>query len=84
MRKHIEEIEIATPVTFMRYLGTPGGTFYGFDNFIKDNEMFLPNDSKVPGLYNAGAWVGMPGFQPTLESGVSAARSINNKINERQ
>jgi len=81
MSKHIEEIEIATPVTFMRYLGTPGGTFYGFDNAIKDNEMFLPNDSGVNGLYNAGCWVGMPGYQPTLESGVRTARSIIKELN---
>ena len=81
IRNHIEEIEIATPLTFMRYLGTPGGTFYGFDNFIKDSEMFLPNDSKVPGLYNAGCWVGMPGYQPTLESGVRTAKSIVKELN---
>jgi len=84
IRKHIEEIEIATPITFMRYLGTPGGTFYGFDNTIKDGEIFLPNDSKVPGLYNAGAWVGMPGYQPTLDSGIQTARSIIKEINERE
>jgi len=81
MRKHIEEIEIATPLTFMRYLGTPGGTFYGFDGNIKDSELFLPNNSGVPGLYNTGAWVGMPGFQPTLESGVATARSIIKALN---
>ncbi|MEN8246337.1 MAG: NAD(P)/FAD-dependent oxidoreductase [Thermodesulfobacteriota bacterium] len=81
IKKHIEEIEIATPLTFMRYLGTPGGTFYGFDNFIKDSELFLPNVSGIPGLYNAGCWVGMPGFQPTLESGVRTARSIIKDLN---
>ncbi len=27
---HIEEIEIATPITFARYLGTPAGEVYGY------------------------------------------------------
>lgn len=27
---HIEEISVATPVTFARYLGTPGGAIYGY------------------------------------------------------
>jgi prolycopene isomerase len=30
IRSHIEEISIATPVTFARYLGTPEGTIYGY------------------------------------------------------
>ena len=30
IRSHIEEISIATPVTFARYLGTPDGTIYGY------------------------------------------------------
>ena len=30
IREHIEEISVATPVTFARYLGTPEGTIYGY------------------------------------------------------
>ncbi len=34
---HIEEISIATPVTFARYLSTPNGTIYGYMSQTWDN-----------------------------------------------
>lgn len=34
---HIEEIVIATPVTFARYLGTPDGAIYGYASETWDN-----------------------------------------------
>ncbi|MBW2612290.1 MAG: NAD(P)/FAD-dependent oxidoreductase [Deltaproteobacteria bacterium] len=48
---------------------------------LNESEMFLPNISGVSGLYNAGCWVGMPGYQPTLESGVRTARTIIRDLN---
>ncbi len=75
-REHIEEIEVATPITHMRYLGSPGGAFYGFDQYPKDSNMFIPPKSPIKGLYTAGAWAGAGGFQPSLTSGISAARAI--------
>jgi len=76
IRDHIEEIEIATPVTHMRYLGTPTGSIYGFENFLKDSELFIPNQAHIQGLYCAGGSVGLCGFQPTLDSGVQTARML--------
>jgi prolycopene isomerase len=76
MRHHIEEIEIATPITHMRYLGTPTGSIYGFENFLKDSELFIPNQAHIRGLYCAGGSVGLCGFQPTLDSGVQTARLL--------
>ncbi len=75
-RSHIEEIEVATPLTHMRYLGTPAGSIYGFDQFIRDSRVFGPLDPAIPGLYFAGAWAGGGGFQPSLMSGSSAARAV--------
>ena len=72
----IEEMELASPLTHMRYLGHPGGAIYGFDQFAKDSTLFLTPDSGIQGLYFAGAWVGSGGFQPTLMSGQSAAKAI--------
>jgi len=80
-RDHVEEIEVATPLTHMRYLGHPGGAIYGFDQFAKDSEMFLNKRSPIKGLYHAGAWVGSGGFQPTLMAGQSAAKSIIRALN---
>jgi predicted NAD/FAD-dependent oxidoreductase len=38
--------------------------------------MFLNRRSSIGGLYFAGAWVGSGGFQATLASGRSTARSL--------
>ena len=81
LRDHIEEMEIATPITHMRYLGTPKGAIYGFEKHIKDSPVFLPNRMHIEGLYLAGGWVGGNGFQPTLESGVAAANALMKAMN---
>ena len=80
LREYIEEIEVATPLTHMRYLGHPGGAIYGFDPYVKDSRLFVSPRCPIKGLYFAGAWANMGGFQPTLESGVSAARAILKSI----
>ena len=55
----IEEIEIATPVTFARYLGTPQGTAYGYQTNLLDSMfarlMSMEQDRTIEGLYLAGA-----------------------------
>ncbi len=76
LRDHIEEAEASTPLTHMRYLGHPGGAIYGQDQFAKDSQFFLSNTSPIQGLYFAGAWVTMGGFEPTLESGWSTGRKV--------
>lgn len=75
-RDHIEEMEVSTPLTHLRYLGHPGGAIYGFDQYAKDNALFQSPRSSIKGLYFAGAWAGSGGFQPTLTSGRSAGRAI--------
>ena len=82
MRQHIEEIDVGTPLTHMRYLGHPAGAVYGFEARTKDSFFFQPGrHSPVKGLNFAGAWVGDGGFEPTLRSGVAAAKSILRQIN---
>jgi prolycopene isomerase len=76
LRGHIEEIDIATPLTHMRYLGHPGGGAYGFDQYAKDSTLFISPKPPIEGLYCAGAWSGSAGYQPTLTSGASAARAV--------
>jgi len=72
----IEELEVATPLTHMRYLGHPGGAIYGPDQFVKDSALFVSYQSQIKGLYFAGSWASSGGFQPTLTSGRSSARAI--------
>jgi len=75
LRQHIEELEVATPLTMMRYLNTPDGAIYGFKQNTEDSELFRDRLKGVAGLYNAGSWVGMGGFQPAYMSGEASARS---------
>jgi len=76
LRDHIEEIDISTPLTHMRYLGHIHGAIYGFDQFMKDQPPFITLKSPIAGLFETGASVSGGGFQPTLENGAKVARVI--------
>lgn len=81
LRGYIEEMEAATPLTHMRYLGHPQGAIYGFEQQTKDSLFFQPGRwSPIRGLYFAGGWSGDCGFQATLEAGRAAAQSVIRKI----
>jgi len=58
IREHIEEIAVATPVTFARYLGTPEGAIYGYDVGSWDNIVgriaMEKQDFNIPNLYFCG------------------------------
>jgi prolycopene isomerase len=80
-KNHIEEIEVGTPLTHMRYLGHPLGAIYGYEMLTKDSLFFQPGrHSPIEGLSFAGGWAGDNGFEPTLRSGISAAKSIIRRI----
>ena len=55
---YIEEISIASPVTFARYLGTPEGAIYGYDTGNWDNVVgrtaMEPMEFNIPNLYFCG------------------------------
>ncbi|MBQ75710.1 MAG: hypothetical protein CMQ20_11915 [Gammaproteobacteria bacterium] len=70
VREHIEEMEISTPITHMRYLGTPSGQIFGEGVNIKDlitNK--LNAKSPIEGLYFCGASIFYGGFHTTYLSG---------------
>ncbi len=77
LRDHIEEIEISSPLTHLRYLGHERGSVYGFECYAKD---FLFNSfrmqSPVNGLFFAGAWTSTGGFFPTLMMGTVTAQMM--------
>ncbi len=78
LREHIEVIEVATPLTNMRFTGNPAGSIYGYENSVKESAMQrLPNRGPLGGLYLAGAWVRVGGgFQPCIDSGRTAAENV--------
>jgi prolycopene isomerase len=80
-RNHIEEIDVGTPLTHMRYLGHPLGAIYGYEMLTKDSLFFQPSRySAFEGLFFVGGWAGDAGFEPTLGSGISAAKSIIRRL----
>jgi len=81
IRAHMEELEVATPLTHMRYLGHPEGAIYGYEQYFKDSMFFQPGRySPIHGLYFASGWVGDCGFHPTLQAGLNVAKSIVRRL----
>lgn len=80
IRDHIEELEVATPLTMMRYLNTPDGAIYGFKQNPQDSKYFRERIDSISGLYMAGCWSTMGGFQPTYMAGQSAAKAVAKQL----
>lgn len=80
IRDHIEEIEVATPLTHMRYLNHPGGAIYGFEQDLKSSVYFFPRDTFIDNLEFASGWVNVCGFGPNYMYGDSVARNIGKEV----
>ncbi|SHI01114.1 phytoene desaturase family protein [Clostridium grantii] len=76
IRSHIEEISVATPLTHMRYLNTPEGCVYGYEQDLKATGMFYPNQSLMPNLEFVGGFAGLCGFSPNYIQGYKKAHEI--------
>ncbi len=78
---HIEEIAIATPVTFARYLNTPKGAIYGYETSGWDNVMLRSVGSKmepkIPGLTFVGGHSDFgDGYNSSYQTGHDAALQV--------
>ncbi len=83
----IEEIVVATPVTFARYLGTPEGAIYGYANEAWDNvitrTIFKDAENKVPNLYFCGGHgIRGDGYPSAYITGAMAARDVIKALKE--
>lgn len=72
--EHIEEIEIASPATFARYMGSPQGSIYGYASEKWDgmSSRTLANgiENTIPGLFFVGGHSsGLSGYFPTYTGG---------------
>jgi prolycopene isomerase len=78
LKDHIEVMEIATPLTNIRYTTNPGGSFTGFAENRQHSDMGrLPSRGPLAGLYFANAWVNIGGgFMPCIISGFLAAQDL--------
>jgi phytoene dehydrogenase-like protein len=79
LRSHIEEIEVATPLTHMRYLHHPEGAIYGFEQDLKSSVFFFPREEQIENLTFANGWVNICGFGPNYMYGAQVAETILNK-----
>jgi len=84
---YIEEIEIATPVTFARYLNTPGGTPYGYQTSFWDSimgrTMNVKNEIMYEGLRFCGAHAERgDGYSANYANGYFTALAVLNSMKE--
>ncbi len=70
-------VEAATPCTFERYTGHPGGAIYGAKHSVVTGE--VGQLGPVHGLSLAGQSVAMPGVMGALISGMLAASFITGR-----
>lgn len=81
IREHIEEIEIASPVTFARYMASPQGSIYGYCSLKWDGmstRMLVAGmEQTIPGLFFVGGHgTSLSGYYPTYTSGNRTAFQI--------
>ncbi len=80
IRDSIEEIEIATPMTYARYTDAPQGVIYGYFaspwDAVVPRTMMQGTDEKVPGLRFAGGFgTQLLGYSSAYTSGYNAANA---------
>ena len=78
--EHIEEMEVATPLTHMRYLGHPGGAIYGYEQDLLQSVFFFPSESKIENLEFASGWVNACGFGPNYTFADVVASKIAEEV----
>jgi phytoene dehydrogenase-like protein/ferredoxin-NADP reductase len=78
LRDHIEVVEVATPLTNMRYSRNVGGSIIGFDDTYTGTGLVrMPAAGPLEGLYFSGAWVNIGGgYEPSLYSGYLTSRKV--------
>lgn len=76
IRDHIEEMEIATPLTHMRYLHHPEGAIYGFEQDLSQSVFFFPKESQIKNLEFSSGWVNTCGFGPNYLNGAVIGEKI--------
>ena len=79
LRGHIEEISVATPMTYAHYCGHPEGVIYGYESQYWDGLMprlqMMAEDHKVRGLRFAGGYaMRLSGYSSAYFSGDISGR----------
>jgi prolycopene isomerase len=77
LRQHIEEVEVATPLTYARYTGAHGGTIYGYEpepwDSLIPRMMALTAERHIQGLEFCGGYAfRCHGYSSSFMSGQTA------------
>jgi len=78
LRKSIEVLEAATPLTNVRFTGHPRGAVYGWDQTVDNSgQRRFPQTTPIKNLYLAGAWT-FPGhgYGACIPSGLSVFAAV--------
>jgi phytoene desaturase len=74
LRKSIRYMDVATPLTNLRYTRNSNGSIYGSEPSVSNNSMGrLPQRTPISNLLMAGAWVSNGGMSQALISGATTA-----------
>ena len=78
IRKHIQVVEVSTPVTNARYTGNPAGSIIGFnETFTGTGLVRMPPRGPLEGLYFSNAWVNIGGgYEPSIYGGYITSREV--------
>ena len=87
VRSHIEEISIATPATFARYLGTPDGCIYGYANqswdTVVSRSALKDTENKIKNLHFCGGHgIRGDGYPSGYMTGWMAAENVIRELKE--
>ncbi|APX71833.1 NAD(P)/FAD-dependent oxidoreductase [Companilactobacillus allii] len=88
IRDYIEEIEIATPETFARYLRGPEGEIYGYfgsrwDQMLARTMSLVKEDEPIKNLHFCGGHgYLLDGYSSAYQSGLAAAKLANQNISK--
>ena len=87
IREHIEELEVATPVTFARYTGSHGGVIYGYEpepwDSIMPRMMRMEDETHIQGLrFCGGHAFRCHGYSSSVKSGQTVALLALRDLNE--
>jgi prolycopene isomerase len=74
LERHIEVLELATPVTFERYTANRGGAYVGWKYSPDQAQDHFPQESPVENLFLCGHWVAPGGgVSNVMVGGIKAA-----------
>ena len=87
IKDRIEEISIATPVTFARYFGAPNGTAYGYElskwDSLMARSLSQGHELNIAGLtFCGGHSVRGDGYGVSYYTGVDAAEAVLKRLRE--